>query len=120
MPKYLLATFQDEVRSPMPQGEDVAKIYNQVAALQESMVEAGVWVFSGALTAADSATVVVAENDAMSMTDGPYAEAKEQIGGFSVIEVDHLDEALEWARRGSTACGGWPIEVRPFMDGPLS
>ena len=53
----------------------------------------------------------------VSMTDGPYAEAKEQIGGFSVIEAADLDEALEWARKGSEACM-WPVEVRSFLGAP--
>lgn len=100
----------------MPKSEDIPRVVRQVAALQQEMAAAGVWVFSGALTSAESATVVQAAGETMSMTDGPYAEAKEQIGGFSVIEVADLDEALEWARRGSLACEGWPIEVRPFMD----
>jgi hypothetical protein len=51
------------------------------------------------------------------MTDGPYAEAKEQIGGFTVIEAADLDEALAWARKGSEACM-WPVEVRPFLGDP--
>ena len=51
------------------------------------------------------------------MTDGPYAEAKEQIDRFTVIEAADLDEALEWARKGAEACG-WPVEVRPFLDPP--
>jgi hypothetical protein len=50
----------------------------------------------------------------VSMTDGPYAEAKEQIGGFWVIEAADLDAALDWAKQGSAACMG-PVEVRPFQ-----
>lgn len=117
MAKYLLSVFQDEVRSPMPQPDDIPAVMAGVAAHQEELKAAGVWVFFGALTAADSATVVQVTDSGLSMTDGPYAEAKEQIGGFTVIDVTDLDEALEWARKGSVACG-WPIEVRPFMEGP--
>lgn len=115
MPRYLLSVFQDEVRSPMPAAEDIPLVMERVAAHQAELRTAGVWVFFGALTDADSATVVQATGSELSMTDGPYAEAKEQIGGFTVIDVAGLDEALEWAHRGSKACG-WPVEVRPFMD----
>ena len=52
------------------------------------------------------------------MTDGPYAEAEEQVGGFTVIEAVDLDEALEWARKGSAARLGIPVEVRPLVEGP--
>ena len=117
MANYLLSVFQDEVRSPMPARDKIPDVMARVAAHQDEMKAAGVWVFFGALTAADSATVVQATDGELSMTDGPYAEAKEQIGGFTVIEAADLDEALEWARKGSEACG-WPIEVRPFTGGP--
>ncbi len=100
----------------MPAPEDVPEVMARVGAHQEELKASGAWVFFGALTAADSATVVQATDSGLSMTDGPYSEAKEQIGGFTVVDVADLDEALEWARKGSEACG-WPIEVRPFMDG---
>ncbi|HEV8296211.1 MAG TPA: YciI family protein [Acidimicrobiales bacterium] len=92
-------------------------IMARVAAVQEEMKAAGVWLFFAALTDASSATVVRAADGEVSMTDGPYAEAKEQIGGFTVIEAADLDEALEWARKGSEACM-WPVEVRPVLGAP--
>jgi hypothetical protein len=116
MPQYLLSVFQEEGAEP-PSPEQAEMIMERVAAVQEEMKAAGVWVFFGALTDASSATVVRAAGSEVSMTDGPYAEAKEQIGGFTVIEVADLDEALEWARKGSEACM-WPVEVRPFLDAP--
>ena len=103
----------------MPAPEDIPAVMAKVGAHQEELKASGAWVFFGALTAADSATVVQAGAGGLSMTDGPYSEAKEQIGGFTVIDVADLDEALDWARRGSEACG-WPIEVRPFMEEPPS
>ena len=117
MPQYLLSVFQDEVRSPTPPADRIPEVMERVAAHQAELKAAGVWLFFGALTPADSATVVQARGATLSMTDGPYAEAKEQIGGFTVIDVANLDEALEWARKGSESCG-WPIEVRPFAEGP--
>jgi hypothetical protein len=116
MPQYLLSVFQEEGAKP-PSPEQAEMIMGRVAAVQEEMKAAGAWVFFGALTDASSATVVRAAGGDMSMTDGPYAEAKEQIGGFTVIEAADLDEALEWARKGSEACM-WPVEVRPFLGAP--
>jgi hypothetical protein len=71
-------------------------------------------VFAGGLHPPSSATVVRSASGEISMTDGPYAESKEQMGGFWVIEAPDLDAALEWARKGSAACEG-PVEVRPFQ-----
>ena len=116
MPQYLLSVFQEEGAEP-PSPEQAEMMMTRVAAVQEEMKAAGVWVFFGALTDASSATVVRAADGEVSMTDGPYAEAKEQIGGFTVIEVADRDEALEWARNGSEACM-WPVEVRPFLGAP--
>jgi hypothetical protein len=86
MPQYLLSVFQEEGAEP-PAPEHAEMIMARVAAVQEEMKAAGAWVFFGALTDASSATVVRAADGEMSMTDGPYAEAKEQIGGFTVIEA---------------------------------
>jgi hypothetical protein len=116
MPHYLLSVFQEEGAEP-PSPEQAEMIRARVAAVQEEMKAAGVWVFFGALTDASSATVVRATGGEVSMTDGPYAEAKEQIAGFTVIDVADLDEALAWARKGSEACM-WPVEVRPFLGTP--
>jgi hypothetical protein len=116
MPQYLLSVFQEEGAEP-PSPEQAQLVMGRVGAVQEEMKAAGVWVFFGALTDASSATVVRAAPGEVSMTDGPYAEAKEQIGGFTVIEAADLDEALEWARKGSEACM-WPVEVRPFLGAP--
>jgi hypothetical protein len=116
MPRYLLSVFQEEGAEP-PSPEQAQTIMARVAAVQDEMKAAGVWVFFGALTDAASATVVRGTDSEVSMTDGPYAETKEQIGGFTVIEAADLDEALEWARKGSEACM-WPVEVRAFFDAP--
>ena len=77
----------------------------------------GMFVFAGGLVPPDSATVVRTEGGATSMTDGPFAETKEQLGGFWVIRAADLDEALAWAEKCSAACMG-PVEVRPFQDEP--
>jgi hypothetical protein len=116
MPQYLLSVFQKEGAEP-PSPAHAEMIMARVAAVQAEMKAAGAWVFLGALTDASSATFVRGADGEVSMTDGPYAEAKEQIGGFSVIEAGDLDEAIEWARKGSEACM-WPVEVRPFLGAP--
>ncbi len=116
MPQYLLSVFQEEGAEP-PSPEHAEMIMARVAEHQQELKAAGAWVFFGALTDAWSATVVRAADGEISMTDGPYAEAKEQIGGFTVIEAADLDEALAWARKGSEACM-WPVEVRPFLGAP--
>ena len=116
MPQYLLSVFQEEGAEP-PTPEQAELMMARVGAVQEEMKAAGVWLFFATLTDASSATVVRAAEGEVSMTDGPYAEAKEQIAGFTVIEAADLDEALEWARKGSEACT-WPVEVRPFAGAP--
>ena len=116
MPKYMLSVFQDP-DAPLPAPDEIEQVVAAVGAHQQEMKEAGAWVFFATLTSAESATVVSARGVDVSMTDGPYAEAKEQIGGFTIIEASDLDEALEWARKGSEACRG-PVEVRPLMEGP--
>ena len=86
----------------------------QVGAFNDELTSTGTWVFGGGLLPASSATVLHGEGDDVSMTDGPYAESKEQMGGFWVIEVPDLETALEWGRKAAAACEG-PVEVRPFQ-----
>jgi hypothetical protein len=84
----------------------------QTEELNTEMKRAGAWVFVAGLRPASSATVVRAAGGDVSMTDGPYAETKEQMGGLWIIEAADLDAALDWAARASTACER-PVEVRP-------
>jgi hypothetical protein len=75
-----------------------------------------VWVFNGGLYPPDAATVVRHKDGETLITDGPYAEAKEHIGGFLIVKAPDLDAALEWARRTARAIPSLAIEVRPFRD----
>jgi hypothetical protein len=112
MPQYLISVWHDdtyEVDFSAPAARQVAA---QVDAFNEELQQAGAWVFAAGLHPASSATVVRASGDGVSMTDGPYAETKEQMGGFWMIEAPDLDAALDWAGRAATACEG-PVEVRP-------
>ena len=113
MTQYLLSVWHDG-DFEMPAPEVMEKMFAQVDAFNAEVQAAGAWVFAGGLHPRSSATVVRVTDGQVSMTDGPYAESKEQIGGFWVIEASDLDAALEWARKGAAACEG-PVEVRPFQ-----
>lgn len=115
MAQYLLNIYQPDGGQPAP--EILEPIMRDVNALNDEMKEAGVWVFTGGLHPPSSATVVRVQDDEVLMTDGPYVEGKEHIGGFWVIEADDLDAALEWSQKASKATT-LPIEVRPFQHGP--
>jgi hypothetical protein len=91
--------------------------FADVNAFNNKLQEQGAWVFGGGLHPADVATVVDATSGSPLLTDGPFAEAKEQLGGFWVIDAPDLDAALKWAAEGSIACAQ-PVEVRPFQDEP--
>jgi hypothetical protein len=108
MTRYLLSVYQPYGDASPP--EDLDAIMADVEALRGEMQAAGVWVFAGGLHPPDTATVV--RDDLI--TDGPFLEATEHIGGFTVIDVPDLDAALAWARRASRATT-LPIEVRPFQ-----
>jgi len=114
MKQYLLGVQLDEsVReSEEEQREQMARTGKVV----EEMKAAGVWVFVGGLQPSHASTVVRPTGDTITMTDGPFAETKEQLGGFWVIQCDDLDQALAWAEKCALACRQ-PIEVRPFNDG---
>jgi len=99
----------------MPPGpEDMQKVFEQVDVFNAKVQAAGAWVFAGGLESPEIATVVNATGSDVVVTDGPFGETKEHLGGFWVIEAADLDAALEWARQGSAACAG-PVEVRPFQ-----
>jgi hypothetical protein len=89
---------------------------DRVAVFNTELQAAGAWVFAGGLYPPSTATVVRAVQDGDPLiTDGPFAESKEYIGGFWVIQAADLDAALDWATRGSQACG-LAVEVRPFQE----
>jgi hypothetical protein len=113
MPQYLLSVWFDEpYDDPDPSDPEVQRQMAQTGELIAEMERAGAWVFHAGLRPAASATVVRSAGGDTSMTDGPYAETKEQMAGFWVIEAPDLDAALDWAAKASTACER-PVEVRP-------
>lgn len=115
MKQYLLSIYQPEGEPPEPEIMD--PIMRDLEALGQEMKDAGVWVFGAGLHPPSTATVVRAKgDDDFLLTDGPYAEGKEYIGGFTVIKVPDLDAALEWGRKYARAIRLLPIEVRPLYD----
>jgi hypothetical protein len=115
MARYLLSVYQPD--GPPPTPKDLARIVADVDAVDRDIRAAGDWVFAGGLFPPSTATVVRARDGQMLMTDGPFAEGKEHLGGFTIVDVADLDAALEWAGRLAEATT-LPIEVRPFQDKP--
>ena len=115
MSQYLLSTYavEGEVPGAPMTPEDMQEFMERVMALEAEMDESGTFVFGGALHGPDAATVIQVNDGDVVMTDGPFAESKEHIGGFYIINADDLDAALEWAGKAADATNH-PIEVRPF------
>jgi hypothetical protein len=116
MTQYMLSVFDTTAEGERPPDE-IDQIYADVDVVNQELMDAGAWVFGGGLHPADTATVVRVDGGETLVTDGPFAETKEQVGGFWVIEAADLDAALEWAGKATRACRA-PIEVRPFQDEP--
>ena len=116
MPHYMLSVHSvaGEIREPMTD-EQMQQSLKQLGALEQDMKSAGAWVFSGRLHEPDTATVVRMAGGEVLTTDGPFAESKEHLGGFYIIEAEDLDAALGWASK-VTAAITKPIEVWPFLD----
>ena len=111
MTQYLVAIHHPDNYDPSLEGEAMAR---DIDTLNEEMVAAGVRIFVGGLTAASDARSLRAQPDGkVLVTDGPYLETKEHIGGFWILEAASLDEALTWGRKAVVACRA-PVEVRPF------
>ena len=118
MAQYLLAVHSVE-GDPVPSPEEMQAAFERVDAFNAELRASGAWVFAGGLHPPTTATVVRIVEDDVLTTDGPFAETKEQLGGFWIVDVADLDAALDLAAAGSRACGG-PVEVRPFQELPES
>ncbi len=120
MAYYLLSvhSVEGEVAPPMSD-EEMQAWWGQISALNEELKAAGAWVFGGRLHEPDAARVVRMSDGKVLTVDGPFAESKEHIGGFYLIEAENLDAALAWAAKTSEVVRK-PIEVRPFVDGELA
>lgn len=113
MAQYLMSVWHDDDYDTDFTDPAVQAQMANTGRFNEELQAAGAWVFANGLHSKSSATVVRAVDGDVSMTDGPYAETKEQMGGFWVIEADDLDAALAWAAKATVACEA-PVEVRPF------
>jgi hypothetical protein len=112
MKEYLLTVYQPDGDPPPP--DVLERIARDVQAVNEELRAAGAWVFSGGLHAPSTATVIDPRSAELPMTDGPYVEGKEHVGGLSIIKASSLDDALAWGRKLARATT-LPIEVRPFQ-----
>ena len=114
MPEYMLSVHHTADEPQEWTDEEMQRAISQVDAFNERLRESGSWVFAGGLMPRETATTVDNTGEEAVVTDGPFAESKEWLGGFWVIDVPDLDAALQWAREGSRACEG-KVEVRPFQ-----
>ena len=114
MQQYLISVYQPDGDPPPP--EVLGPIMQKVEAWNNELKAAGAWVFTGALHPASTATVLRVTGGDVVMTDGPFTEGKEHLGGFTVIRAPDLDSALDWGRKFAEATG-LPVEVRPCHDG---
>jgi len=114
MPQYMFSV-NHEVGEELPTGDDVQRMLTQVDAFNQKVTDAGIWVFAGGLEPIETTTTVDATGSEPIITDGPFSEAKEWIGGFWVLEAPDLDAALKLAIEASAACEG-RVEVRPFQS----
>ncbi len=112
MTQYQLAVYHPE--TDPPPDLDIEQVYRDVNVLNEEMKAAGAWVFGGGLHPSHTATVLQVRDGEVLVTDGPFAEDKEFVGGFAIVKAADLDAALHWGRKLAAAIG-LPIEVRPFQ-----
>lgn len=114
MPQYLLSIYQPD--GPPPPAVDLEQIRRRLDVVNAEIKAAGGWVFAGGLHPPTTATVLRPRGDDMLITDGPFAEGKEHLGGFTIVEAPDLDTALKWGRKIARA-STLPVEVRPFAHG---
>jgi hypothetical protein len=111
MPQYLVAIHHPDAFDPSTESEATRR---DISALNREMIAAGVRFFAGGLQPVGQARSLQAEpGGKVHVTDGPYLETKEHIGGFWILECADLEAALEWGRKAVIACRT-PVEVRPF------
>src|SRR5690349_3718623 len=113
MSEYLLSVIHGDDNA-VPEGTDMEAVFAAVDAFNTELQSQGAWVFAGGLQPIAAATTVDASGAEAVVTDGPYAETKEYLGGFWVIQAADLDEAHAWATKASKACVH-AVEVRPFQ-----
>jgi len=113
MKQYLLSIYQPDGEAPPKEVLD--QVMRDVNAFIDETKAAGVWVFNGGLHEPGTATVLQMQDGEVLITDGPYIEGKEHIGGFVIVKAPDLDAALMWSRKLARVLQPLPIEVRPFQ-----
>jgi hypothetical protein len=108
--KFMLLLYRREGEPPPPD------LFGRMAAYREALAKAGAFIDSAPFAAASSGKVLLGADGEMQVHDGPYADTKEQIGGYFIIEVPSLDDAIRWAR-GCPSVATGPVEIRPFLPG---
>jgi len=116
MPEYMLSVHHAE-GDPMPSGEELQRAFEEVDAFNNRLQDAGVWVFGGGLMPRETATTVDNSGGEEIVVDGPFAETKEWLGGFYIIDAPDLDVALDHAS-GMPNISYGHVEVRPLMQVP--
>jgi len=114
MKLYLISIYQPGDGTP-PSPEVLAPVMREMAAIRQELEAQGNWFFAGGLHPPSTATVLRSSGADVLVTDGPFAEAKEHLGGFTIVRSDDYDAVLGWAERIAGATG-LPVEVRPFVD----
>jgi hypothetical protein len=113
--KYMLLLASDPANEPVPDSAEFGPYMAEWAAYSQALAEAGAMVAGEALQGADTASTVQVRDGKRIVTDGPFIESKEVLGGYYVIDVADLDEALDWAARIPNVHFG-TVEVRPVMQ----
>ena len=113
MTKYML-TVHGSVDDPEFDLEAMQPVFEAVDKVNQRMMDEGIWVFGGGLEGIERSTTVDNTGDELVVTDGPFAEAKEWVGGFWILDLPDDEAALAWATEASKACAG-KVEIRPFQ-----
>ena len=113
MRQYLLSMYQPQGDPPPP--EILEPIMQRLGVIRQELMDAGEWVFGDGLCSPDTAAVLRPGDGDVLVTDGPFTEGKEYLGGFMIIKARDLDAALAWGRRYAETTG-LPMEVRPFQS----
>ena len=116
--KYILLIQNDEKAMESKSPEEMGPIMDAWYKYTDDMQKSGAWLAGDALQPSATATTVRVKQDRTLTTDGPYAEVKEQLGGFYMINAENLDQAIEWAAKKPHMAGGGAVEIRPVMEFP--
>ena len=113
--QYMLLIYGDEKSWATMPADQLKKMYADYGAFTDELVASGAMRAGSELSPVATATTVRVRNGRVQATDGPFAETREQLGGYYIIEVDHLDQAIKWAAKIPSALGG-SIEIRPLVE----